>query len=153
MSRTNATRTRLHLRPDPLVGNILSKRVACDLHISCLQFAASQPKLGSALTPERQIQTRSLQQSRCLFAVIFLHFHGFAVSVPRRALAQDRVATSRFDDFGRWREIGRQDKSSAVGWGREGWNCWLCSAIALTTLLASCLRNAANWPFHAPSLF
>ncbi|WP_341249885.1 hypothetical protein [Cupriavidus pauculus] len=99
-----------------LIGNLLSQRAACDLQICCIQFAQCQPNVCNAKTGEHQTQTGSLQQSRCLFSTIFLHLHGFTVSAPFRALAQDGVLTSRLDDFGRWRDLaGKIKDAPSVG--------------------------------------
>lgn len=60
-----------------------------------------------------------------------------------------------------WRKLGSeewkgslrwQDKSRAVGWGGEGQNIRLSSAIQSSPLLARLLRNGAFTPFSAPSL-
>ena len=142
MTRTSAIRTRLPLLPDSLAGNLMSKRAAHNLQISCGQFVLSQQYLCSAIAAERQIQTHSLHQSRCLFAALFLHLHAFVVSAPFRALAQDGVLTCRLDDFGRWRDL-----ACRCNWARLGYFAPCCIGCRQA---AETLRSSRIWE-HASS--
>lgn len=79
--------------------------------------------------------------------------------VDQRKQASIRQPLHVIEERRRWRifaetrsQIGRQDKSSAVGWGVGSWNCSEICASQLPARLASSIKTGVILTFFAPSL-